>query len=395
MREKIKVAFAHNNISHNTQGIMGGITEYMRNNTDWQLIVWPDSSFESLEFLKRRGCKGAFVSVQTSTKAQQLLKLGIPVIALNTMQDMLNLPYISADSEWVSRMAFEYLAAKHFSHLGFFGLAQARWSRERLHHFSRFAAHAGHTVRVFECEQAAIADEIPFAKLWINMVLNEGQQDLVNWLRDLPKPAAILASCDILACHLCNVAREAGLAVPDDIAILGVNDDQALCNLCDPPLSSITFDFKKAGIEAAELMSRLISGQDEPQGQWIRIQPAYVKSRRSTDIFAIDDADVIAALKFIRQHAHKPLQVDDVAHAVCVSRRSLQMKFQKSLGRSVHDQIVLAHFETAKALLIDTNLPIDEIAVRSGFHYTTNMRRVFKERTGLLPHKYRHAHRVS
>lgn len=190
-------------------------------------------------------------------------------------------------------------------------------------------------------------------------------------------------------------AREAGLSIPDEVAILGVNNDQALCNLCDPPLSSIAFDFKKAGIEAAELMSRLMARQDSPKGQWIRIQPAYVKSRRSTDIFAIEDPDVIAALAFIRDHSCHPLQVEDVAQAVCVSRRSLQLKFQKMLGCSVHDQITQAHLENAKAMLIDTDLPIDEIAVRSGFHYTTNMRRVFKERTGLLPHVYRNAHRLT
>jgi LacI family transcriptional regulator len=142
-------------------------------------------------------------------------------------------------------------------------------------------------------------------------------------------------------------------------------------------------------------MDGLISGNDSLRGQRIQIQPAYVKSRGSTDIFAIDDPDVIAALTYIRKNSQKPLQVDDVAETVCVSKRSLQMKFQKNLGRSVHDEIVHAHFELDKVLLVDTNLPIDEIAVRSGFHYTTNMRRVFKETTGLLPHKYRQANRLS
>lgn len=393
MREKIKVAFAHNNISHNTQGIMAGITEYMRNKGGWQLIVWPDSSLESLRFLRQRGCKGAFASVQTSTKARQILDIGFPVIALNTLQDTLSLPFISADSDLVAQTAFEYLTQKQFKRFGFFGLAQARWSRDRLEHFSRYVAQAGQTVSAYECTQAAITDEIPFVKLWIDMILNKGQQELTDWLVRLPKPIAILASCDILACHLSNVVREAGLTIPNETAILGINDDQALCNLCDPPLSSIAFDFRKAGLDAAGLMDQLISGHAMPKGQWIRIRPAYVKSRGSTDIFALDDQDVIAAIKYIRQHSHNPLQVDDVARAVCISRRSLQMKFQKTLGRSVHDEIVQSHFETAKAMLIDTTLPIDEIAVRSGFHYTTNMRRVFKERTGLLPHKYRHAHR--
>ena len=395
MKEKIKIAFAHHNISHNTQGIMAGITDYMRNKGDWQLIVWPDSSLKSLEFLKHRGCKGAFVSVQTSIKAQQLLEIGIPVIAVTALQDMLNLPFVSADSELVAKMAFDYFTKKHFRHFGYFGLTEALWSRQRLDHFSRCVAQVEGHVHVYEGEQLSITNETPFTKLWTDMVLNKDQQELADWLRQVPKPIAILASCDILACHLSNVAREAGLTIPDETAILGVNDDQALCNLCDPPLSSIAFNLKKAGGDAARLMDNLIAGKEMLRGQWIQIQPAYVKSRGSTDIFAIDDPDVIAALTYIRKNSQTSLQVDDVAHNVCVSKRSLQMKFQKSLGHSVHDEIVHAHFEIAKALLIDTNLPIDEIAARSGFHYTTNLRRVCKELTGMLPHIYRQTHRLS
>jgi LacI family transcriptional regulator len=393
-KEKIKVAFAHNNITHNTQGIMAGINEYMRSRGDWQLIIWPDTSLESLEFLKNRGCKGAFVSVQTSTKAQQLVQLGIPVIAVSTLQDMLNLPFVSADPEQTSKMAFDYLTKKNFRNFAFFGLTEARWSQERLDCFSRYVSHAGHRLHVYGGEQISISNElIPFTRLWIDTTLHKGQQQLIDWLKDLPKPVAILASCDILACHLSNVANEAELKIPDEVAILGINNDPALCTLCDPPLSSITFNFKKAGSDAARLMDRLISRKEALQGQWVAIQPLYVKSRGSTDSYAIDDPDVIKAMKYILSNSAEPLQVDDIARYVCVSKRSLQMKFQKSLGRSVHEEIIHAHFEIAKTLLIDTDLPIDKIALRSGFHYTTNLRRAFKEMTGMLPHKYRFTHR--
>lgn len=393
-KEKIKIAFAHSNITHNTQGIMAGITEYMRTRGDWQLILWPDTSLESLEFLKKRGCKGAFVSVQTSTKAQQLIQIGMPVIAVSTLQNMLHLPYISADPDLVSKMAFEYYFKKNFRNFAYFGLTEARWSQERLDYFSRYVSHAGLKLDVYRGQQVSIANElVPFTRLWIDSALHKGQQELVDWLRSLAKPAAILASCDMLACHLSNVASEADLKIPDEIAILGINNDQALCNLCDPPLSSITFNLKKAGCDAARLMDKIISGKDSLQGQWISIQPLYVKSRGSTDIYAIDDADVVKAMKYIRLNSFEPLQVDDIARHVCVSKRSLQMKFQKSLGRSVHEEIVHAHFENAKTLLVDTDLPIDKIAVRSGFHYTTNLRRACRELTGMLPHQYRSAHR--
>jgi len=394
MKEKIKIAFAHNNINPNAQGVMTGITEYIHNKGNWQLIVWPDSSQKSLSFLKQRGCKGAFVSVETATKARELLQLGMPVIAVSTLQETSKLPFVSANSEEVAELACEYLLKRKFNNFAFFGLTQAKWSRERMEYFSSYLARAGHKIHVFKKEQIPITDDlISFANLWTNTTLTTGQQELVEWLKQLPKPIAILASCDILAGHLSNVAKEAGLSIPDEVAILGVNNDQTICNICDPPLSSIALNFKKAGYNAAKLLDKIISGQEAMQGQCINTQPTHVETRGSTDIFAIDDPDVIQVLKYIKQNSNKPLQVNEVASHVYISKRSLQSKFQKTLGRSIHEEIVHAHLEIARAMLVETNLPIDEIASRSGFHYTSNMRRAFKQFTGLLPQKYRQQHR--
>jgi LacI family transcriptional regulator len=396
MKEKIKIAFAHNNISHNTEGLMSGISEYIRDRGDRQLIIWPDCSQKSLTFLKERGCKGAFVSIQTTIKAQELLKIGIPVIGVATIQNMLNLPFISANSKDVAQMAGDYLLKKKFENFAFFGLTQAKWSADRLEHFSRYLAKKNYSVNVFKEKQVLLTnDPTPFAKLWINTTLKTGQQKLIDWLVQLPKPVAILASTDIFACHLINVAKEIGLNVPDEIAILGVNNDNAICNICDPPLSSIAFNFKKAGYDAAKFLDKMISGYEKMEGQCIEIQPTHVESRGSTDIYAIDDSSIVQAMKYIRQNGHTPLQVGAIAKHVYMSKRLLQMKFHDVIGKSVHDEIIQAHFEVAKTLLIETNLPVDEIAARSGFHYTSNMRRAFQKFTGMLPQKYRqiyHAH---
>jgi LacI family transcriptional regulator len=259
--------------------------------------------------------------------------------------------------------------------------------------FSRYLVQEGYKVHTYEEQIPIISDFVPFTTLWINITLDTGQQKLMEWLRQLPKPVAILASYDLFACHLINIANEAKLHVPDEVAILGVNDDRALCNICDPPLSSIALNFKKAGYESAKLLDRIISGQQAMEGQCIEIQPTHIESRGSTDIFAIDDPEIIQVLKYIKQNSNKPLQVDEIANHVYISKRSLQLRFRKALGRSIHDQIVQAHFDIAKALLIETNLSIDEIAGRSGFLYTSNMRRAFKQITGMLPQKYRQQHR--
>ena len=393
MKEKTKIAFAHNNITHNTEGLMAGITDYIRDKGHWQLIVWPESSKESLSFLKQRGCKGAFVSTQTTTKAKELLQIDMPIIALSTLQNVSNLPYITANSESVARMAIEHFLKKKFRNFAFFGLTQAQWSLDRMNFFSRCLAEEGYNVHTYEEQIPIINDFVPFTTLWTNITLSTGQQKLMEWLRQLPKPVAILASCDFFACHLINITNEVKLNVPDDVAILGVNDDRALCNICDPPLSSIALNFKKAGYESAKLLDRIISGQQAMEGQCIEIQPTHIESRGSTDIFAIDDLEIIQVLKYIKQNSNKPLQVDEIASHVYISKRSLQLRFRKALGRSIHDQIVQAHFDIAKTLLIETNLPIDEIASRSGFLYTSNMRRAFKQITGMLPQKYRQQHR--
>jgi LacI family transcriptional regulator len=393
MKEKTKIAFAHNNITHNTEGLMAGITDYIRDKGHWQLIVWPESSKESLLFLKQRGCKGAFVSTQTTTKAKELLQIEIPIIALLTLQNVSNLPYITANSESVARMAVEYFLKKKFKNFAFFGLTQAQWSLDRMNFFSRCLAEEGYKVHTYEEQIPIINDFVTFTTLWTNITLSTGQQKLMEWLRQLPKPVAILASCDLFACHLINITNEAKLIVPDEVAILGVNDDRALCNICDPPMSSIALNFKKAGYESAKLLDKIISGQQAMEGQCIEIQPTHIESRGSTDIFAIDDLEIIQVLKYIKQNSNKPLQVDEIANHVYISKRSLQLRFHKALGRSIHDQIVQAHFDIAKALLIETNLSIDEIAGRSGFLYASNMRRAFKQITGMLPQKYRQQHR--
>lgn len=394
MKEKIKIAFVNDNIDPSSQGILAGITEYIRDKTDWHLIVWPDVSRESLFFLKQRGCKGAFVRAQTSTKVKELVQLRIPTVVLAAMQETLELPFVTADSEQLARLAGDYLLKRRFKNFAFFGTNQAKWSRERMQHFSTYLDEAGYTVYMFKEEGVpAINGLTSFTKLWTSATLQSGQQKAIEWLRRLPKPVAVFAGCDMLGCHLSNLATEAGFVIPDQVAVLGVDNDQAICNICDPPLSSISLNYRKAGYDAAGLLDSIICGRQTMQGQCVKIQPTHVETRGSTDIFSIDDAEIVQALKYIRQRSSQPMQVDEIASHVCISKRSLQLKFQKALGRSIHKEIVQAHFEVARTLLLETNLSIDEIAVRSGFHYTSNMRRAFKQVAGLLPQKYRQQHR--
>ena len=286
MKNQVKIAFVHSEDGHNERGLGAGITEYIRNKGHWQLIAWPDTSFESLSFLKQQGCKGAFVNIQTSARAQQLVKVGIPIIAYSTLQNMGTLPYISTDSKEVARLAFEYLIGKQFKHFAFFGLTEARWSAERLEYFSDFVSRAGHTLHNFKTKPVHITNDFTsFPKLWISATLKRGQRELTEWLKQLPKPVAVLASCDILGCHLSVFIEEAGLSIPDEVAVLGIDNNEALCNVCSVPMSSIALNLHKAGYDAAELLDRVLAGKEQLKGQQIKIQPLHVKERASTNLF--------------------------------------------------------------------------------------------------------------
>jgi LacI family transcriptional regulator len=393
MKSLIKIAFAHNENGHNDKGIGQGINRYLRNSGRFQLIAWPDTSLESIAFLKKQGCRGVIASIPTATLADRLYELGIPIIVYSTLQNTGHLPFISSDAEQVARLAFDYLAGKHFSHFAYYGITEARWSTERLRHFSACVRRSGHSLHLFQGKPVHMTNTITsFARLWIDTTMKRGQAELAAWLQDLPKPIGILTSCDILGCHLSQVAAEIGLSVPDDIAILGIDNNESLCNIASPPLSSIALNLCKAGYDAAELLDQILSGRATLDGQQIKILPIAVKERASTDILAIDDPDVREALKYIRAHNGEPLQVEEIARHLCISKRSLQMKFHHLLKTSIHDVIVHAHYNLARQLLIETDLSIDEIALRAGFHYSSNMRRAFLDIAGLLPHKYRQVH---
>lgn len=390
MESPTKIAFVHAEHGHNDKGIASGITEYVRNKNNWQLIAWPDPTYESLSFLKKQGCVGAIINIQFASQAESFLKVGIPIIGYSTLQNLGKTPYISTDTTQISQMAFDYFSNKQFKNYAFFGLTKARWTIERSESFSKIVSEAGHNFYSFNSKPRLITNDLTsFIQLWIDSAISSESSRLLEWLKQLPKPIAILTSCDILGCFLSTFIQETGLLVPEDIAILGIDNNESICNICTPPLSSITLNLNKAGYMATKLLDHLISGKEKLAGQQITIEPMHVIERNSTSILAINDEDVINAINYIYSHRDHPLSVTDIADYVCVSKRSLQSKFKHYLNNSIYEVMVQAHFQKARTMLLQTTLSIDEIAFQSGFGSSSKMRRAFLDIAGLLPHKYR------
>ena len=183
------------------------------------------------------------------------------------------------------------------------------------------------------------------------------------------------------------------LKVPDDVAVIGVDNDKLICDLTEPPLSSVALDVEKAGYHTAELLDKLMAGK-KIEDQKIIVEPTHVVSRQSTDILSIDDIAVSEALHFIRKNSHRAIQVGDVVAAVLVSRRSLEQRFRNKIGRSIFKEIRRARIERITNMLVETNLPIAKIAIDMGFSGVDHIARYFYSEKGTSPQAYRKSHRA-
>jgi LacI family transcriptional regulator len=223
-------------------------------------------------------------------------------------------------------------------------------------------------------------------------VLHERQ--LGDWLVGLSPPTALLACNDIRAQQVLNVCRERGIQVPGRLAVMGVDNDEVLCELADPPLSSVDNDTVRIGHEAAALLARMIGGSPPPFDRKV-IEPLGVVTRRSTDILAVDDKAVAAALRFIHEHACDGIGVGDIVKQLPISRSTLERRFVRAVGKSPKAEISRLRIERIKQLLIDTEYKLAVIAGMTGFMHAEYMSALFKQSTGLTPGSYRKLHQLS
>jgi len=215
-----------------------------------------------------------------------------------------------------------------------------------------------------------------------------GQQDLAEWLLSLPKPLGVFAAHDLRALCVLDACRRAGILVPEQVAVIGVDNDETLCNLADPPLTSVKINLELIGYEAAALLDRLMRKKKAPK-QPQTVSPLCVVTRRSTDIVAIDDPLTAQAVRFIRQHACDGISVAEVSKHCAVSRRVVERNFSQFLGSSPHEQIIRVKLARVKQLLAETDYSLDTIAAKSGLSHAAYLSVLFKKEIGTTPGEYR------
>lgn len=360
------------------RGLLAGVKSYIRTHRPWAIYLGEHSRLGTdLSWLHNWRGDGILARIENTDIADYVRQLNVPTVDLSALRLIPSLPCVETDDEAIAGLAANHLVGRGLKHFAYCGNPSFPWSVERERHFERMIREKGYPVHRFVHEPKS--------------TVMEERTAMARWLERLPKPIGIMACYDVMAQSLLEACRLADVPVPDQAAILGVDNDDLLCNLSSPPLSSIKTDTMKTGYMAASLLDRMMSGERiEPQ-VW-SIPPLEVVTRLSTDVVAVDDPYVSAAIQYIREHAYEDLKVEDVLRSIPLSRRALDHRFVQALDRTPHEEIVEVRMRLLMRLLTETDWTLAVIAERLSFKHSEYMGVAFKKYTGLSPGAYREKH---
>jgi LacI family transcriptional regulator len=372
------------------RGLLHGIARYVRTCNDWSIVYQERMLGDATPAnLAGRNCDGIIARIDTSRQRNWLIKLKIPVVDLRGRWDIAKFPRIISDDKAIAELAAQHLLARGSRDFAFCGFAGADYSQRRRDFFCAAIRAAGHTVTVYEN---------PAAPRGADTTANEStaaahERAMGNWLNRLPRGIGLMACNDVCGRRVLDLCHVHGLRVPDQIAVIGVDNDEVLCDLAEPPMSSIMLPTERIGYQAAELLSHMMAG-GKPAHHAILISPGDVMKRRSTNISVADDRYVGAALEFIQKKACTGINVENVldhlaSNKLLVSRSTLDRRFREKLQCTPKDQILEIRLESVRQLLVDTTDSIEQIAQRVGLAGASQLAALFKHRTGETPGEFR------
>lgn len=361
------------------RGLLEGIISYVRRHEAWSIFLPEQQRGANVPtWMARWQGDGVIARIETAEIARAVRRTKLPVVDVSAARHVPNIPWVETDDAEIARLAADHLLERGFRQLAFCGEAGYNWSRWRQEAFARQIAAAGCQCHIYE--------SLPTQGKEFSW--NREKQRMAAWISRLPKPLGVMACYDIKAQQLLDVCRQLAIAVPEQIAVVGVDNDRLLCDLANPPLSSVIPNTQLTGYEAAALLDRMMNG--EPiKAEAHLIKPLGVQTRQSTDILSIDDPDVATAVRFIREHACRGIDVGSVVRQTLLSRRVLESRFLKLLGRTPHAEILRVRINRVKQLLAETDLSLAEISRHTGFAHMEYLSVAFKREVGRTPRAFR------
>lgn len=361
--------------------LLKGIYEYNNRVNNWEIIFEPAYYLQSgliknniriIKALKPDGC-----IIENQENIGELVRMGIPVVQTTSINRSLSVPSIKGNYEEDGKMAFDYFMNLGFRNLGFFGVDFINFSKCRYESFKHYADL--HGVPVYAHTLASNK---------ANYRYQNSFKRIIQWLGSLPAPIGILACNDDFGQTLINACSLAGVKVPYEVAVLGVDNDELLCNLTVPNLSSISRNLLQASSEICEVLDQMMNGA-KVNLDYIQTNPTEVIVRQSTDTIASDDEDVVKAMIFIRENIHRQITVEDVVRATTISRRSLYSRFEAVTGHSINNEIQQRKLQKFKRLLKEKKLSIKEVAYQVGFDEVAHVSRWFSSLENISPTEWK------
>jgi LacI family transcriptional regulator len=364
--------------------LLRGIKSYMREHRPWSVYLAEHGRGDAVpHWLQNWKGHGIIARIENETIAMAILATKLPAVDVSFGLEHSPFPRVVTDSLETTRLAAEHLLERGLRNFGYCGDNRYHWSRIRSGLFAGHLRRAGFTCANFESIRTATPRND-----W------EGEMKAIStWLLQLPKPVGVMACYDVRGQQVIEACRNLGLEVPDQVAVIGVHNDDLVCELCDPPLSSVIPNARRTGYEAAGILERMMEGEKIPP-QRLLIAPVGIAARQSTDVAAVDDPQLSRAVRFIREHACERITVEDVLKAVPMSRSVFERRFKKLLNCTPHEHIIRVRIERVKELLASTGLTVAQIAERTGFEHAEYMSVAFKRNTGVSPGAYRSRNRA-
>ena len=359
--------------------LMSGIVKYMRMHDEWSVFLEQRDLWQQPPaWLSNWKGDGVISRATTPKLIEAIEKNRVPLVEVTDRRGDGELPQVRSDDEAIGRLGAEHLLERGFRRFAFCGFQKEAWSERRGGAFAIEIERRGYT-----CSEYSSAWRGRGARDW-----ETEQQHIAGWLSELTPPFAVMACNDVRGQHVIDACTKLGLAVPEQVAVLGVDNDDLLCRVCSPPLSSVIPNAEAVGFKAAEMLAVLMNGEDLVIDTLL-VQPLGVATRQSTDVVAIDDKGVAAALRYIREHACHGVSVDEVVRNSSVSRSTLERQVRKYLGRTPQEEIRRVQIKRAQELMLSTDLSAEQIAILCGFDYPEYFYTVFKRVSGFTTGEFR------
>lgn len=358
------------------RGIIHGISVAIRKSQTWDLLIAPRD--EQMRFRIPSSWKGdgVIAAVRDEWTARHLCAFNLPTVNVSSWeQSRSQWHVVRTDDRRRAELAFEHFRERGFQHFAYYGPPSPRYSVSRGTMFEDVVTEAGYRCQMFPTTSRGLS--------WQGI-----QERTLCWLQRAPRPLAVFVADPVPGVRLTEICNMAGLRVPEEIAILVGDTDDLLCEISDPPLSSIVLASEQIGAASVRILDQLMKGETVSLRTEL-IPPVRIVERQSSEMLAIDDPVLVEAVQLIRRLAHTGIQVTDLLRLLPVSRRSLEYRFQEFLNCTPADEIRRVRLEHVKLLLATTDQTTEQIAQATGFCSSSQLCFAFRKTTGRTPQEYR------